>query len=221
MKYNLDLLVEHAEKSVLLSEKNSSKLTQEILNLEGMSGNKTRHLYNNICNLDGANYLEVGTWKGSSFISSIYKNNIKSIAIDNWSEFDGPKEEFLKNVEFFCPESDYAFIEKDSFQITKEEVTRTLPSVDIFLYDGCHKYESHKNAIVHFSKFLSKFSIIIIDDWRNDDLWERVQRGTYDGLKESGLIVHRKFEKITKQELTGRQEYWNGFGMFICERSDV
>jgi hypothetical protein len=203
-----------------MSENNESKISQEILDLEGMSGNKTRHLYNNLCDLDGANYLEVGTWKGSSFVSSIYQNNIKSIAIDNWSEFDGPKNEFLENVNKCCPKSDYSFIEKDSFLISQEDIQKIYPSADIYMYDGCHKYESHKKAITHFSQFLSKYSIIIIDDWRNDDLWERVQRGTYDGLKESGLIVHRQFEKITKQELTGRKEYWNGFGAFICEKND-
>ena len=73
-------------------------------------------------------------------------------------------------------------------------------------------------AITHFSKFLSKYSIIMIDDWRNDNLWERVQRGTYDGLQESGLIVHKKIEKITLQESTGPLEYWNGFGLFVCEK---
>jgi hypothetical protein len=218
MKYTLDFLIDHVEKSFLSSEKENSKLTSEILNIEGMSGKKTRHLYNNICNLDGANYLEVGTWKGSSFVSAIYGNNIKSVAIDNWSEFDGPKEEFLGNVNKYCPDSDYSFVEKDSFAINQEDINLNYDSADIYLYDGCHKYESHKSAITHFSKFLSRYSIIIVDDWRSDDLWERVQRGTYDGLNESGLIIHKKIEIITKQELTGPDEYWNGFGLFVCER---
>lgn len=218
MKYSLEFLINHVAKSIEAADKNQSKLTPEILGLEGMSGAKTRHLYNNICQLEGANYLEVGTWKGSSFISAIYKNPIKSIAIDNWSEFNGPKDEFLNNIAMYCQESDHSFIERDSFEINQSDITSRYDSVDIYLYDGCHKYESHKSAITHFSQFLSKYSIIMIDDWRNDDLWERVQRGTYDGIKESGLIVHQKFERITKQESTGPNEYWNGFGIFICEK---
>ena len=218
MKYSLEFLIDHVTQSIESADRDQSKLIPEILGLEGMSGSKTRHLYNNICSLEGANYLEVGTWKGSSFISSIYNNPIKSIAIDNWSEFDGPKDEFLNNVEKYCSGSDYSFIEKDSFEINSKDITSRYPSADIYLYDGCHKYESHKSAITHFSQFLSKYSIIIVDDWRNDDLWERVQRGTYDGIKDSGLIVHKQFERITKQEHTGPKEYWNGFGLFICER---
>jgi hypothetical protein len=218
MKYALDFLIDHADKSFSMSERGESKLIPEILGMEGMSGVKTRHFYNNICNLDDANYLEIGPWKGSSFVSSLYKNNINSIAIDDWSEFEGPKEEFLANVEKYCPESNFSFVEKDSFKVVPSDIGSKYDSIDIYLYDGCHKYESHKRAITQFSKFLSKYSIIIIDDWRDDDQWEKVQRGTYDGLKESGLIVHKKIEIITKQELTGPSEYWNGFGLFVCEK---
>jgi hypothetical protein len=185
--------------------------------MQGMSGSKTRHLYNNLCNIKDANYLEVGTWKGSSFASSLFKNNINAIAIENWSEFNGPKDEFIKNIHELCPDQKFNFFEKDSFEITKEEINCIYDSVDIFLYDGCHKYESHKKAITHFQKFLSKYSIIIIDDWRNDANWECVQRGTYEGFKLSNLKIHHKIEMITHQESTGVSEYWNGFGLFVCE----
>ena len=34
----------------------------------------------------------------------------------------------------------------------------------------------------------------------------------------SKSMLFYKIEKITKQELTGPSEYWNGFGLFVCER---
>lgn len=216
--FDLEFLISHAERSYENSFNGYSKLPNEILSMEGMSGQKTRHLYNNICSIDNANYLEIGTYKGSSFVSSLYKNSINAVAVDNWSEFNGPKNDFIRNVDTFCPGQKYNFIEKNSFKISESDIKQFYNSVDIYLYDGCHKYESHKMAITHFSKFLSKYSIIMIDDWRNDNLWERVQRGTYDGLQESGLIVHKKIEKITLQESTGPLEYWNGFGLFVCEK---
>jgi hypothetical protein len=218
MKFQLDFLIKHVENAFKMANDNQSKITDEILEIEGMSGNKTRHLYNNICNIDDANYLEVGTWKGSSFISSLYKNNINAIAIENWSQFNGPKNEFLQNVNKFCSKNKFNFLEKDSFSITIEDILPTYNSVDIFLYDGCHKYESHKKAITFFQKFLSKYSIVIVDDWRNDASWECVQRGTYDGFKSSNLKIHHQIEAITHQESTGRSEYWNGFGLFVCEK---
>lgn len=215
--FELKQLIEHSEKSFINSNNNMSKLNIDILNLEGMSGKKTRHLYNNICNLDNVNYLEIGTYKGSSFISSIFQNNINPLAIDNWSEFDGTKEEFINNVNKLCLNQTYNFLEKDCFLISENEIKKFIKTIDVYLYDGCHKYESHVNAITHYQNLFSKYFIIIVDDWRNDGNWERVQRGTYDGFSKSNLKIHKKIEIITHQESTGPDEYWNGFGLFVCE----
>jgi hypothetical protein len=144
MKFNLEQLIEHCRSSVDNSNNNISKLTSDILSMDGMSGNKTRHLYNNICSLNNANYLEIGTWKGSSFISAFYKNEINPIVIDNWVEFNGPKEEFISNVNRLCPDRKVNFKDKIySFPInlmtlyqiwgvsTPEEAKRKLEEVRI------------------------------------------------------------------------------------------
>jgi hypothetical protein len=227
-KFPIEILINHVERSFVAAERNESKLSEEILRMEGMSGIKTRHLYNNICDLNDANYLEIGTWKGSSFISAIHKNNINCLAVDNWSEFFnfgfegdnniGSKSIFLKNMEVLCDNKNYSFLEKDSFLLEQKDLP--FESVDIYLYDGQHDYESHKNAITYFSNFLSKYSIIIIDDWRCDGEWSKVQRGTYDGFEESNLFIHHKVERITEQENGGAYEYWNGVGVFVCEKLD-
>lgn len=218
MKYDLEQLINHVNLSVENSNNNISKLTSEILSMDGMSGNKTRHLYNNICSLNGANYLEIGTWKGSSFISAFYGNDINSIVIDNWAEFNGPKDEFISNVHSFCPERKFNFIEKDCFKVTDDEIKSVYDSIDIYLFDGAHDYESQRKAITYYKHLFSKYVIIIIDDFRSDTpAWANVKKGTYDGIEESGLVIHHKIEIITHQESTGRSEYWNGFGLFVCE----
>jgi hypothetical protein len=218
-KFELNQLIQHVEESVENAKNNISKLTSEILSMSGMSGSKTRHLYNNICNLPGANYFEIGTWKGSSFVSALYDNDINSIAVDNWSEFHGPKDEFLSNVKKFCPNSKFNFIEKDSFSIEDDEITSIYDSIDIYLYDGNHTYESQKKAITYFNHLFSKYIIIIVDDFRSDTpIWANVKKGTLDGIEESGLIVHKNIEIITYQESNGPNEFWNGFGLFVCEK---
>jgi hypothetical protein len=216
--FDLHFLISHAEKSFENSENNVSKLSDDIISMWGMSGIKTRHLYNNLCSIDNCNYLEVGTHKGSSFVSSVYKNNVNSIAVDNWSEFGGPKYEFLQNVQLHCSENRVAVIEKDCYELEDSDIKPYFDFADIYLFDGCHTTECHRLGITKMVKFLSKFSIIVIDDWG----WvDTVQKGTYQGLEESGLIVHKKIEKITNQGQTGPQEYWNGFGLFVCERTDL
>lgn len=219
MKFQLTELIEHIDKSIYNANNNVSKLPNYILDMEGMSGKKTRHLYNNICSLFNANYLEIGTWAGSSFISSLYGNNINAIAIDNWSEFNGQKNTFINNVRNFCPNKTYNFIEKDCFSIGDAEILNIYDGIDIFLYDGAHDYESHKKAITKYKHLFSELVIIIIDDFRNDtSAWADVSIGTYDGLNESKLIIHKKIEMQSKQELNGAHEYWNGFGLFICQQ---
>jgi hypothetical protein len=221
MKYTLEQLINHVNQSIDNSNNKISKLTPDILSLEGMSGHKTRHLYNNICSLEGANYLEIGTWKGSSFISAFYNNEINSIVIDNWAEFNGPKNEFISNVNKFCPNKDFNFIEKDCFKVTDDEIKSIYDSIDIYLYDGNHEYESQRKAITYYKHLFSKYVIIIVDDFRSDTpAWANIKKGTLDGIEESGLIIHHQVEIITHQESTGPSEYWNGFGLFICEKLD-
>ena len=55
-------LIKHIEKCLKLSDKYESNITPKILNMDGMSGKKTRHFYNNICSMKDARYLEIGTW---------------------------------------------------------------------------------------------------------------------------------------------------------------
>ncbi len=220
IKFELDTLIQHVDNAFNNANNNASALPNEILSMEGMSGIKTRHLYNNICNLDNANYLEIGTWKGSSFVSALYNNNINAIAVDNWAEFNGPKDEFMSNVQRLCPDKKYRFIEKDCFSIEDKEILDIYDSIDIYLYDGAHDYESQRKAITEYSHLFSKYVIIIVDDFRSDiPAWANVSRGTYDGIEEMGLIIHKRVVVESRQEAGGSSEYWNGFGLFICENT--
>jgi hypothetical protein len=226
--YSLDLLIKHTQLSINNAYYNISKLSDNkydidmqnrILELDGMTGEKTRHLYNNICNLNGATYLEVGTWKGSSFISALFENNIHGISIDNWSQFDGPKTEFHKNIKEYLSKNiaSYDIIDNDCWK-----VDNIIHKIDIFLYDGAHEYEDQKNAITHFHKFFSKYLIILIDDWTC--ALDKIKKGTLDGIKEMNLIIHYMHEiplVNTTTHHTGGNTFWNGCGVFVCERTDI
>lgn len=214
---NLVHLIEHTKQSIRNAYNNESKLTLDILNIHGMSGYKTRHLYNNICSLPGCNYLEIGTYKGSSFISAMYGNTANGYCVDNWSEFGG-KPEFFENVKTFLTSNDFHFtiLDKNCWTITKYDIP--LP-IDIYMYDGAHTYEDHKNAITHFAPFFAKYVVIIVDDWMCD--WVHVKQGTMDGLVEAGLKIHYSHEiglVNTESYHTSGDTFWNGCGVFVCEK---
>ena len=103
--------INHVETAFQNAENKISKITDEIINMEGMTGTKTRHFYNNLLNMDDARYLEIGTWKGSSVCSAMCGNRATVTCIDNWSEFGGPKSDFLINFEKYKGENNANFIE--------------------------------------------------------------------------------------------------------------
>ena len=82
------------------------------MNIQGFSGAKTRHLYNNLCSFrkpDGSEteYLEIGTFAGSTFVSALYGNgHVFGTGIDNFTEltegaYGDPKDDFFRNVSTF------------------------------------------------------------------------------------------------------------------------
>ena len=79
------------DNAFLNAENNISKITNDIIEMDGMSGTKTRHFYNNLLNFQDARYLEIGTWKGSSVCSAMCGNKGTIVCIDNWCQFGGPK----------------------------------------------------------------------------------------------------------------------------------
>lgn len=214
-------LAQHMARSIQGALLNESKVSPAILGIQGFSGNKTRHLYNNLCSLPNATYLEIGTYTGSTLISALYKNpGCKGVCVDNWSEFNGPRDEFILNATQFLTNGEtFRLIDKDCWQVTPEDIPERAT---IFLYDGWHSYETQKKAITYYYKFWDKYSIVLIDDWTCD--WVDVKRGTMDGFAESPLriLAQQEIGLInTTQHHFGGDTFWNGCGIFLVERLDI
>lgn len=208
--------INHLKKSFKNADKNISKISSDIINIDGMSGLKTRHFYNNLLEMDDSRYLEIGTWKGSSVCSAMYGNNAKVLCIDNWSEFGGPKDEFLQNVEKFKGVNNVTFIENDCFNID----TSTLSKFNIYMYDGKHDYESHFNSLNHFYKCLDDIFIFIVDDWN----FESVRNGTIDSIERLGLeaLYEKEIRLTCNNEHTplniAHDTWWNGIYVAVLKK---
>lgn len=50
--------IQHVEECFKKAENLESKISQEIKDMEGMTGEMTRHLYNNLLTMDDVRYLE-------------------------------------------------------------------------------------------------------------------------------------------------------------------
>jgi hypothetical protein len=204
------LLVETAFQN---AENNISKITNEIIAMEGMSGTKTRHFYNNLLNAKDARYLEIGTWKGSSVCSAMCNNKSKVVCIDNWSEFGGPKSEFLANFEKFKGENEASFIENDCYKVD----VSALPKFNIYMYDGNHSNESHYKALLHYYHCLDDVFIFIVDDWN----WKDVRDGTVNSIQKLNLkVLYEKEIRLSWDETTTHEKntWWNGIYVAILQK---
>jgi len=214
------------KKSVDNANVGVSKLPQEVLDLEGMSSSRIRHLLNNIICLQGntARYLEIGVWKGSTTISALYNNTPEyHTAIDNFIQFNGPRQEFQKNCRTFLDyENRVNFLDCDCFGINPADFK--IKDINTYLYDGEHSYQSQYKAIANYYDTLANEFILIVDDYN----WEEVQRGTQDVIRDKGIKVlydvHLPAYPVTKQgvwgpEITGDKVFWwNGYYVAHCTK---
>jgi len=207
------------ERSFYNAENNISKITDDIINMDGMSGTKTRHFYNNLLNIEDARYLEIGTWKGSSVCSAMCENKATVVCIDNWSEFGGPKSEFLENFKKFKGVNNATFIENDCFQVD----ISILPKFNIYMYDGNHTNESHYMALLHYYKCLDDTFIFIVDDWN----WKDVRDGTFNSIEKLKLNILYEIELRTTDDGTHavwgspEQRAWhNGIYVAILQKTE-
>jgi len=215
---SLSSVIRHVESAFENAELGVSKITEGILNMEGMSGKKTRHFYNNLLNKEDARYLEIGTWKGSSVCAAMCGNKAKVVCIDNWSEFGGPKDEFLENFNTYKGENDARFIEQDCYKVVVSE----LPKFNIYMYDGNHTEDSHYKALLHYYECLDDFFVFIVDDWN----WKEVRDGTHASIKKLNLKVHYEKEIKTSDDDShpawgseGQQQWHNGIYVAILQKA--
>ena len=202
----LELFFENAENGI-------SKIDENLKLMEGMSGIKTRHFYNNLLTIEGSRYLEIGTWKGSSICSAMCGNSGSVVCVDNWSEFNGPKYEFLENFEKYKGTNDAKYIESDCFHL---DIT-TIGKFNIYMYDGNHSYDSHYKSVSYFIDAMDDEFILIVDDWN----WIDVQRATMDSIKDLNLnVLWSKEIKLNNDGNTthDKEGWWNGISVFLIKK---
>ncbi|MEN9406290.1 MAG: Acanthocystis turfacea chlorella virus 1 [Bacillota bacterium] len=208
--------INHVQHSLANAEHNISKLNAELLLMPGMTGKKTRHFYNNLLSMEHCNYLEIGTWQGSSFCSALYKNKINATSIDNWSEFQGPKNEFLQNLKKYTGENKVKFIESDCWDVNPKKLSK----FNVYLYDGPHNYDDQYKALKHFLPCLKNTFIFIVDDWN----WDYVRNGTFDAIRDLKLNVAWQHEiRLTHDnshtpEPLSIETWWNGLYVAVLQK---
>jgi len=234
----VDRYIERVEHAIFRADiEKKTKLPMEVFGISGMSGVKNRIFLNELVKPD-TRYLEIGVWRGSTFISALYDNTYDvAFAIDNFSEFQnvpifgekvsdtfsyttldasGPN-----NVEVMFKENcekakdglgEFTFINSDCFALPADKLL-SIKNINTYLFDGGHTEEDHIQALTYYYPCLSDVFILVVDDWNHHP----VRKGTYEGFLQTNLKVHKQW--IMKSE--GNSEkygWWNGYYMAVCEK---
>jgi hypothetical protein len=211
---NVKNYVEIVENSLDFAEQNISRINNEILHVQGMSGKKTRHFLSNVVQGIGNRYLEIGVWAGSTFCSALNGSttNKNCVACDNWTEFGGPKNMFFNNIRKYVDIENVGvkFLEKDCFEITKEDLEiDTHGKFSIYLYDGPHMKNQHYQALTKFIDYVEDTFVYLCDDWN----WTHdVEYGTRDAFRDLNLTIHKEWVMKTPNNTeSDHAGWWNGY----------
>ena len=150
---------------------------------------------------ENACFVNVGVWNGFTLFSGIKGNSEKKcIGIDNFSEFGGPKEAFLKkfneikSTNHFFYEMDY----KDYFKNSH------AGEIGFYIYDGNHEYEHQLEGLKVAEPHFSENCIILVDDTN----CREPRQATLDFIKNS----KNNYTIILDKTTYGNEmpTFWNG-----------
>ncbi|WP_379969913.1 class I SAM-dependent methyltransferase [Ectobacillus sp. sgz5001026] len=146
-------------------------------------------------------FVNVGVWHGFTFLSGVVNNpSKKCIGIDNFSEFGGPREEFLQRFHSYNSKN-HLFYEMDYIDyfshIHKGEI-------GFYIYDGEHSYENQLKGLQVAEPFFGEDCLIMIDDTN----WEQVRKATFSFLSSSKNKYQVLADIPTYHD--SHPTYWNG-----------
>lgn len=213
----MTLTAEHIDDSIARALRGESHLDPAVLGILGFATPTMRHMFSNLCHLDGLTYLECGVYAGASFCAACSNNNILPIGIDNfsqaWHEGRDIRAEFAANKARFC-DAAAIFIDSDCFApglLLREFVKR-----DIFFFDGDHARQAQARALPHFFDHLSDTFLFIVDDFH----WEDVQKGTqagFDALADRVTVIQQW--ALSGNKAQDDEIFHNGLGLFLCKKN--
>ena len=190
---------------IINKEKIDLDLRKELIKIDSMSTYGIGYLINRICKNLSKNqvYLNIGCWKGFSLVAGMINTECKVIGVDNFSQFTGPKKDFLINFEN-SKKKNHFFFEQD-YEKYFESLDHTKDKFDFYFYDGEHSYNNQFKNLEIADKFLNIGSVVLIDDINFDEVYE----GTLDFINKT-----KSNFKIIKEIKTANNHchpsFWNG-----------
>ena len=197
-------------------------------NVEGLTSPRVRHFLNNLCSQEGAVYLEVGVYAGSTFCAAVQNNDmVAAYANDNWSQpnlqparddMDLTLENvtvdtFVKNLqENITTDSldfDIKVLNGDSSQLGKKDFEQ---DVNVIFYDGDNDQLKMIEFYTQMLTFTQDVFTLVVDDANV----EKNVEVTKQFIEYNGLKVLYERELLNDQEDINM--WWNGLYVVVVSK---
>jgi hypothetical protein len=214
-------LTSHVKSALDAAMLGQSLIAPPALEITGMSGRCYRHFINNLVRATPeSRYLEIGTWAGSTLCAAISNNLVHATAIDNWSQFGGPKARFEANLaRFKTPQADVRFIESDFRTVDYSGIGK----FNIYFFDGPHRYQDQYDGLVVVRPALDRQFIFIVDDWN----MKQVRDGTRRTMQDNGfsslfsIEIRTSLDNSVPKPHGAMSDWHNGYFICIAEQDGV
>jgi len=191
----------------------------------GLTSPRVRHFLNNICSQEGAVYLEVGVFAGSTFCAAIENNDmVAAYANDNWSEpnlqparedleieVTGDMDTFVSNVERVSSNLDFdiSILDGDAESLDQSNFQH---KINVIFYDGDNDPSAMWRFYERMELFTDNVFTLIVDDANI----EQVVKTTKD------FVNSKSWKLLYERELLNNQEdenmWWNGLYVLVLSK---
>ncbi len=150
-------------------------------------------------------FVNVGVWQGFTLFCGMVANPAKTcIGVDNFSEFGGPRDAFLKRFLKYRTDCHH-FFDMD-YEAYFSEVHQGV--IGFYIYDASHAYVDQLKGLQVAEPFFSKDCIIMVDDTN----WQEPRQATYDFMASSSLKYKVLLDVKTRHNC--HPTFWNGLMIF-------
>lgn len=154
---------------------------------------------------EGACFVNIGVWHGFSFLSGLVGNSGKKcIGVDNFSQFGGPKNEFMSRFEEFGGKNHF-FYDVDYCEYF-DNIHQD--PIGLYMYDGEHSYDNQLKGLRVAEKYFNDHCIILVDDTN----WSDPRSATLDFIKTSANNYEILLDVTTAKK--SHPTFWNGIMVF-------
>ena len=156
-------------------------------------------------------FINIGVWFGFTFFSGLLGNGSKRcVAIDNFSQFGGPKQRFVERLKLFGTGNHHFY------DVDYAEYIQKIHSgpIGFYIYDGPHDYENQLKGLRLAEPFFGPKCVIMVDDTN----WREPREATYDFIASSKMKYEVLLDVATVQNC--HPTYWNGVILFRVNGPD-